>query len=60
MAKKIKGKIKTVTQIAQYIGDTEKYFPSFKKIVNKGDLLAEMSIEEAKTRSDFIVVNKED
>jgi len=44
--------------IAKYIGDAEVYFPRFKKIVNKGDLIPEISIEEAKKRRDFIVVNE--
>lgn len=63
MAKKTKKIIpvkKSKTLVAKYIGDTEKYFPAFKKIVNKGDFVAEMSIDEAKTRSDFIVIYKED
>lgn len=51
-------KIKKIP-IAKYIGDTEKYFPAFKKIVNKGDLVAEMPLEEAEARRDFIVINKE-
>ena len=49
---------KVLKPIAKYIGDAEVYFPRFKKIVNKGDLVAEISIEEAKRRRDFIVVNE--
>lgn len=44
--------------IAKYIGDAEIYFPKFKKIINKDDLMPEISIKEAKVRSDFIVVNE--
>ena len=44
--------------IAKYIGDAEVYFPQFKKIINKGDLVPEMSIDEARVRKDFIVVNE--
>lgn len=44
--------------IAMYVGQIEKYFPSFKKIVNRGDLVPEMPLEEAKARRDFIVIYK--
>jgi len=44
--------------IAKYIGDAEVYFPQFKKIINKGDLMPEISIREAKARRDFIVLNE--
>lgn len=57
-AKKIKRKISV--PIARYIGNTEIYIPNFKKIVNKGDLVPEMSIEEARQRPDFIVINEEE
>jgi hypothetical protein len=53
-------KTKRIIQIPMYVGDTEKYFPAFKKIVNKGDLVAEMPLDEAKARRDFIVINKEE
>ena len=53
-------KIKKIIPVPVYIGDTEKYFPAFKKIVNKGDAVAEMPIEEAKARRDFIVKYKEE
>ena len=58
--KKIKKKISKIVQmpIAQYIGDAEVYFPQFKKIINKGDLMPEISIREAKARRDFIVLNE--
>jgi len=44
--------------IAKYVGDAE--VMGFKKIINKGDLVPEMSIDEARLRKDFIVINKED
>lgn len=46
--------------IAKYIGDAEVIFRKFKKIVNKGDLMPEISIKEARTRSDFIVINEKE
>ena len=52
-------KKKETKPIAKYIGDTEKYFPAFKKIVSKGDLVAEMPLDEAEARRDFIIY-KED
>lgn len=55
LTKDIKPKKK---QIAKYIGETEVYFPAYKKIVKQFDVLEEMSIEEAKSRDDFIVVYK--
>ena len=60
--KKVKKKsIKTIAKpIAKYIGDAEVYFPQFKKIINRGDLLPEMPINEARARSDFIVINEEE
>ncbi len=45
-------------KIAKYIGSKEIYFPSFKKIVNRGDLVPEMPLDEAKGRRDFIVIDK--
>jgi len=50
----------TAKYIAKYVGDAE--VMGFKKIINKGDLVPEMSIDEARVRKDFIVVNvnKED
>ena len=44
--------------IAQYVGSTEIYIPKFKKIVNRGDYVEEFPIEEARRRSDFIVINE--
>ena len=46
--------------VAKYVGDAE--VMGFKKIINKGDLVPEMPIDEARVRKDFIVVNvnKED
>lgn len=57
--KEFKSKLieKPAIKIAKYIGE-ERYFPSFKKIVNKGDLVPEMPLNEAKARRDFIVINK--
>jgi len=52
MAKKI-----LYETVPKYIGDSEVYFPDYKKIINKGDLLPEMSIKEAQARKDFIVIN---
>lgn len=53
--------IKTTKKpIAKYIGDTEVYFPHFNKIINKGDLVPEMPIEEAMARRDFTIINKEE
>ena len=59
--KKIKKKSKPIIRpiikyVAKYVGDAE--VMGFKKIINKGDLVLEMSIEEARVRKDFIVVNK--
>ena len=56
-------KIKTVKQvkkklglpIAIYVGETEVYFPDFNKIINKGDVVLEMPLKEARARRDFIV-----
>ena len=56
--RKKKSTKKVLKPIAKYVGDAEVYFPLFKKIVNKGDLVPEISIEEAKRRCDFIVVNE--
>ena len=58
--KKVKKKISKIIlkPIAKYIGDVEVYFPQFNKIINKGDLLAEMPLDEARLRGDFIVVNE--
>ena len=42
--------------VAKYVGDAE--VMGFKKIINKGDLVPEMSIDEARKRKDFIVVNE--
>jgi hypothetical protein len=53
-------KTKRTVPVPMYVGDTEKYFPAFKKIVNKGDLVVEMPLNEAKARRDFIVINKEE
>ena len=46
--------------VAKYVGDAE--VMGFKKIINKGDLVPGMPIDEARVRKDFIVVNvnKED
>ena len=41
-----------------YNGDTEVYFPAFKKIVKKGDTLNELPMKEAEARGDFIVREK--
>jgi len=61
MAKKKKEIKKVVLKpVAKYIGDMEIYIPDFKKIVNKGDLVPEMPITEARARRDFIVINEED
>ncbi len=50
-------KVKDEKLIAKYIGEVEIYFPQFKdKIVNTGDLVPELPIEEAKNRSDFTVI----
>ncbi|MGD9276359.1 MAG: hypothetical protein PVJ67_04250 [Candidatus Pacearchaeota archaeon] len=42
-------------KIIRYIGDVEIYIPDFKRIINKGDLVPEMSEKEAHARKDFIV-----
>ncbi len=55
---KKKEKSEPIKGTAMYVGQIEKYFPSFKKIVNKGDLVPEMPLDEAKTRRDFIIVYK--
>jgi len=47
-------------EIIRYIGDAEIYFPKFKIIINKGDLVPEMPIDEARARKDFIVEERED
>ncbi len=57
---KIVKPIKPVKLVAKYIGSIEIYFPKFKKIVNKGDLVVELPIEEAKARPDFIVIERKD
>ena len=56
----IKPIIKYIAYVAKYVGDAE--VMGFKKIINKGDLVPEMPIDEARVRKDFIVVNvnKED
>ena len=46
--------------IAQYIGGVEVMITQFKKIINKGDLVPEFPIEEARARRDFIVINEEE
>jgi len=59
--KKSKPIIKPIIEpIAMYVGDAE--IIGFKKIINKGDLVPEMPVDEARLRKDFIVVNvnKED
>ena len=62
LAKKVKTKIKRVKKamkpVAQYIGNVEIYIPQFKKIVNKGDLVPEFPIAEARARRDFVVLNE--
>lgn len=65
MVKKIKNKKKVIKKVlkpvAQYIGNGEKYVPNFKqKLINKGDILPEMPITEAKSRRDFKVIYKEE
>ncbi|MDD5013725.1 MAG: hypothetical protein PHW73_01310 [Atribacterota bacterium] len=63
MAKKkkaIKKISKPLKRVAKYIGNKEIYIPNFKKIVKKNDLVLEMSLEEAKTRRDFTIVNKKE
>ena len=59
-AKKVKKTIKkqVFKPIAKYIGSVEIYFPQFKKIVNKGDLVIEMPLDEAMARKDFVVANE--
>jgi len=60
-AKATPKKVRKITRpVAKYIGDSEVYFPSFKKIVNKGDLVEEMPLDEAAKRSDFIVIEREE
>lgn len=58
--KKIKRKYnkKIKKPIAKYIGDAEILFSQFKKIVNKGDLVPEVPLKEARARSDFIIENE--
>ena len=65
--KKIKKKSKPIIKpiikpvekwVAMYVGDAE--IIGFKKIINKGDLVPEMPIDEALQRKDFIVISKED
>ena len=60
----VKGKAakkdKPFKNVAQYIGQPEVYFPGFNKIINHGDLLPELSLKEAESRSDFIVVLRKD
>lgn len=46
-------------EIPRYTGEVELYFPEFKKIVKKGDLLPELPIEEAERRSDFEIVKSD-
>lgn len=53
-------KPKIIKEVAKYIGDIELYFPQFRKIVNKGDLLPELPLWEAIERRDFIVIESED
>jgi len=53
-------KVRLLKPIAKYIGDMEVYIPAFKKIVNKGDLVPEMPINEASVRKDFIVIYEEE
>jgi len=54
-AKRVK---KALKPVAQYIGNVEIYIPQFKKIVNKGDLVPEFPLKEAKARRDFVVINE--
>ena len=46
--------------IAKYIGDVEVIISQFKKIINKGDLVPEFPIKEAKARRDFVVINEKE
>ena len=52
-----KGSRKIKVPTPKYVGTSELYFPQFKKIVNKGDLLPELPLWEARERDDFIVLN---
>ena len=55
--KKSKPIIKYIEKyVAKYVGDAE--VMGFKKIINKGDLVPEMPVDEARLRKDFIVVSK--
>ena len=55
-------KVKDEKLIPMYIGDCEVYIPydykgkKILKVINKGDLIPEMPIKEAKGRSDITVV----
>jgi hypothetical protein len=63
MAKKktTKATVKKLSKpVAKYVGYSEVLFPKFNKIVKRGDLLPELSLDEAEARSDFIVINKEE
>ena len=51
---------KLLKPVAKYVGYQEVLFPKFNKIVKRGDLLPELSLDEAEARSDFIVINKEE
>ena len=43
-------------QAVKYIGDFDVWIPSLKKIIKPGDIVEGFPIDEAKARSDFIVI----
>ena len=56
--KKVKQIKKKKVPTPIYIGDTEVMISQFERIVNKGDPVPEMSLEEARARRDFIIKNE--
>ena len=43
-------------QAVKYIGDFDVWIPDLKKIVKPGEIVDGFPIEEAKARSDFIII----
>ena len=50
--------IKRIQKVPKYTGQVELYFPEYKKVVNNGDFLEELPIEEARKRDDFIIIER--
>lgn len=51
-------KTEKTQKIPRYVGQVELYWPAYRKITKPGDFLEELPIEEARKRSDFIIVER--